>query len=460
MDAAQIGVASTALEAKLRAITEIAEEFNERKNRPGTVACMMTVLNPIGLGNFPKNQRQADSTNNDPHRNAAIDAANARLQNIWDRMDQIHPNETVQEPPQPSNEEINVIQVAAMAINALSDSQALMALARMTADRTTGTTRRWMAYAIACAIDDEFGVPERMEAIRNRDDWPTMAGTGDILLTHIRHYHAQNGSWRETLNRAATELCQEHDINEISYRMLQKPGVILETIKKRDPELRYQLTMDIMPGQDESVDGLVFRYRDTVYMKTIGEPFPKGFPASTAAEIAEQYLERYNSPHRGTQETAWDYYKTTALSVLRIAHMQLHCVSPEDLLSLMDTVSANLPRDTDMPRHILRIVTGRNDSVQDLMLLGHMDTPPVTTRNGAARIIRAARRAGLNETDIWELGRFLKTDPDQHGIRRPAADGQALKHISDTARKAGIPDAIIAMIREETGGHHSLHSYS
>ena len=73
----------------------------------------------------------------------------------------------------------------------------------------------------------------------------------------------------------------------------------------------------------------------------------------------------------------------------------------------------------------------------------------MTGPNGANRIIKAARRAGLRQTELWKLARTMGLDPDRYGIRRPTLAPEAMDRIAQAARETGIPDNLIAMVREE-----------
>ena len=73
----------------------------------------------------------------------------------------------------------------------------------------------------------------------------------------------------------------------------------------------------------------------------------------------------------------------------------------------------------------------------------------MTGPNGANRIIKAARRTGLRQTELWKLARTMGLDPDRYGIRRPTLAPEAMDRIAQAARETGIPDNLIAMVREE-----------
>ena len=119
------------------------------------------------------------------------------------------------------------------------------------------------------------------------------------------------------------------------------------------------------------------------------------------------------------------------------------------MAGFVDKIKELLPPDSEMVRHIMAIVTGRDDDLQNALLQGHYHTSAITDANNANRILKAARRAGIG-TGLWELARLLGTEPDRYGITKPTLEQKTMDQIAKAAKESGIPGHIATIIRAET----------
>ena len=443
---------STALEAKLETIVGLSEDFHRKQDLMGMIGCTLSMMNPMALAEgFPENiTSDQEKQIQDPERQQAATEAKARLNALMKKTEELRYTKKDDDPSQPTDQQVATIQLTSSAIDALSDAQAIKALTNLMRDHTLDPDLRWSAYGLAQGITDHSDIPQALDDITNHEAWETVPETRTRIMEEVATFQKNNGSWEGTLIKASHQLCRESGIDRPSDEMIERPGIIRDMALTKDTSKRHQLTIDIGADHEGFIDGVMFTYRDITHLKTISEPFPQGFPAPRAAQIAKDYLSKCENPDRLPQEADWNHHRQTGLNALRIAQLELHCVSDTDIIEFIDTLTEILPSDSEMVSHVMRIITWRDDQTQDALLQGMLKTTPTTTNNGANRIIKAARRTGLRQTELWELARLLRVDPGQYGINRPTLDEETLEQIVQAATDAGIPDSLIAMVREET----------
>ena len=232
--------------------------------------------------------------------------------------------------------------------------------------------------------------------------------------------------------------------------MLRRPGIISDAVLTRDQEQRYQLVTDIVPQPHDIIDAVIFNYAGRTYLKTIGEPFPKGFPHPTALEIAQEFLQRCSQPGGETEASELQKHRQTAMDAMKLAQLQLHCLTAEAASNFMLRLNDALPENSDMVNHVMRLITARDNSAQDLLLRGRLHTSPILDRNANTKFIKAARSAGLRPAALWEIAMFLNLNPQDYGISRPTLSPEALRELALAADEAGIPGHIVTMVSQET----------
>ena len=449
----QIIAVATGLEAKTETIVELAEQFHQEQDLLGMTACTMALAKVITLAaGFPENiEEEGGNVHFSLRRKRVIADTKARFQALYQRAHQLTYDSRGQPVPKLTSKQINAVQTAATTIEALSDAQAVAALAVLTADTDMPPDLRWGAYGIAQGITDRKAPLPDHHAIASHEDWATAANTMDRVSNAVKIFQATTENRENTLKQAGKQICREHGIDEPSDQTLSRPGLIRNLSFTKDPDKRYQFGIDAADDDHEDfVDTVMFNYRGLTYTKTISEPFPTGFPAPTAMEIAAQYLSRCHQPDRTPRGADWETHRQTGLDALRLAQLQLHCLHPDDAADFIRNISRILPEREELVRQIMRVATGREESVENALLHGKLKTAPPINDTGAKSIIKEARHAGLGQTGLWELAKLLSVDPGQYGIRRPTLSENEMDQVALAAEKAGIPEHIIIMIAEET----------
>jgi hypothetical protein len=121
---------------------------------------------------------------------------------------------------------------------------------------------------------------------------------------------------------------------------------------------------------------------------------------------------------------------------------------------LIESLEEIFPARSDMTMHVMRIITGRDRGVHDLILPEGLATQPMADRNDITRLVKTARKAGLRKTEMWELARFLGMDPGSHGIERPEMDPETAEQVRRAMLTAGIPENAMASVLEELAGEN------
>ena len=254
------------------------------------------------------------------------------------------------------------------------------------------------------------------------------------------------------LRTRARDLCREYGIEHPSEEALDRPGVISDLVLSRDPDRRYQLSLEMGVPNYAHVDIVMFRYRDETHIKAVGEPFPRGFPGPTALEIAREFLRMCGEPERRPRDANWREHRETGLSAARAAQAGLHDIYRSNVADLIASLEEIFPPRSDMPMHVMRIITGRDQGVHDLILPLGLATQTMTARNDTTRLVREARKAGLRKTEMWELARFLGIEPGTYGIIRPEMGPETAERVGQAMLTAGIPESAMTSVLEELTG--------
>ena len=338
-------VVAAAIQAKLESIISLSETFNQQQDAIGIVACAI-VLYPTytNLEQLVGPRTQGPVKTGDVHKDAAIEKAHARIGRILERADHIALRQKREDIPPPNPKDVRLAELAATAVSALSDAQAISAMAGMTADAGLEEDIRWTALGFAQGLAAQEDLPHDITDTLHQREWQSLAATGHTIRGQITLFNSNNLGWKAPITQAALDLYRQHGIDQASNLMLARPGVIHDAIQSMDPQKACQFTTDLAPHNEAAADGVILRHRETTHIKTILEPFPPGFPATAAADIAQQYIDRcirstQDHPGLPRQQMLQD-----GISALRLAQTHLHTAQPDDIVNLVDNITDMLPR--------------------------------------------------------------------------------------------------------------------
>ncbi len=452
----QLQVAAIAMAARMAIVSDLAERFDEQQDVTGMVGCMLAIMELIS----EKDALTANIAQNpkDPHSQEEWEDARAQAQEMMER--EAHRSDDVRyraggpHLPGPSEGQIAAAGLAVSVIAALAHIAAAERLGRIMADQGEEDGGRWSAFGIAQGMAHETLDWEEIDDAMERPEWASAPGVRDeirkLMCGPADHPHNPAGP----LRTRARDLCREYGIEHPSEEALDRPGVISDLVLYRDPGRRYQFSMEIWALDEAYADIVMFRYRDETYVKTVGEPFPRGFPGPTALEIAREFLRMCAEPGLQPDGAGWRRHRETGLSAARAAQAGLHDLDPSEVGDLLASLEEIFPERSDMTMHVMRIITGRDQGVHDLILPRGLTTQTMAVRNETTRLVKAARKAGLRKTEMWEFARFLGIEPGKYGIVRPEMDPETAERVERAMLTAGIPESAMASVLEELAGEN------
>ena len=450
----QLRVAAIALTARIEIVSDLAERFDEQQDVTGIVGCILAITELLS--------EKEDLTANiaqdpeDPHSQEEWEDALAQAQEMMERenhrTDDVRYRGDTANPPEASEGEVAAAGLAASVISVMAYITAAERLGRIMADQGEEDEARWSAFGIAQGMAHETPDWEEIDNAMEAPEWASAPGVREeirkLMCEPADHPHSPTGP----LRTRARDLCHEYGIEHPSEDALDRPGVISDLVLSRDPGRRYQLSLEMGVPNDAHVDIVMFRYRDETHLKAIGEPFPRGFPGPTALEIAREFLRMCGEPERRPRDANWREHRETGLSAARAAQAGLHDIYRSDVADLIASLEEIFPPRSDMPMHVMRIITGRDQGVHDLILPLGLATQTMTARNDTTRLVREARKAGLRKTEMWELARFLGIEPGTYGIIRPEMGPETAERVGQAMLTAGIPESAMTSVLEELTG--------
>ena len=214
------------------------------------------------------------------------------------------------------------------------------------------------------------------------------------------------------------------------------------------------VTPQHLPSADEGyVAYVLYIHQGQKYVQAVADPYPKGFPADQAVEHMEaamEYLEQQESAYDETHpELQWCGFRELIQARMNAAMMELHDVSQDDLLGVIDAAKRlELPHGARIA--LIEAATNWEPTIAQLILkgTGHAASK-MATRRQASEIIKAARQAGLDEYKLADIAEYLGYEDTTLGIAKPKVSRRALKQIEQAGIAAGLPrDSIESMLYE------------
>ena len=452
----QLRAAAIAVAVRMETVSDLAERFDEQQDATGIVGCILALTELIS----EKDDLTANIVQNpeDPHSQEEWEDARAHAQEMMEgearRLDDVRYRDSSPRLTEPSEDQIAAAGLAGSVMAALAHIAAAGRLGRVMADQREEDGARWAAFGIAQGMAHETPDWEEIDEAMERPEWASAPGVRDeikkLMCGPADHPHSPSGP----LRTRARDLCREYGIEHPSEEALDRPGVISDLVLSRDPGRRYQLSLEMGAPNEAHADIVMFRYRDETHVKAVGEPFPRGFPGPTALEIAREFLRMCREPGRRPQGADWRGLRETGLSAARAAQAGLHDLDRSDVGDLLTSLEEIFPERSDMTMHVMRIITGRDQGVHNLILPRGLATQTMAVRNDTTRLVRAARKAGLRKTEMWELARFLGIEPGTYGIGRPEMDTETAERVERAMLTAGIPESAMASVLEELAGEN------
>ena len=309
---------------------------------------------------------------------------------------------------------------------------------------------RWTALAVGTAATHQSLDGEDIEESFQTHDWDSFPGTKETLR-EILPAPEEDPSRLDGDFRAATlALLRSNGIDSVTEDILQRPGVISDLIISMEWSKDYQISLELQTPSESHTDAVLFKHEDRVWIKGMAEPFPKGFDAGRAMQIASEFMDLCQEPGCQPEDADWEALHRTGLSGFKAAWLGLHDVPNEAFAALATSLTEQLyEQQRDLPKHMMEILCGGDHDLQRHLLRGYLTRQQTMEDNQLNRVVKAARRGGMPDADLWTLIRLTGADPGQYGVSRPALDENLILSLVQAASNAGIPNHAIELLAEE-----------
>ena len=450
----QLRIAAIALTARIEIVSDLAVRFDEQQDVTGIVGCILAITELLS--------EKEDLTANiaqdpeDPHSQEEWEDALVQAQEMMDRenhrTDDVRYRGDAPNSPEVYEGEVAAAGLAASVISVMGYITAAERLGRIMADQGEEDGARWAAFGVAHGMTHSIPSWEIIDNTMETPAWTSAPGVRDEIRKLMCEPSDHPQSPTGPLRTRARVLCREYGIEHPSEEALDRPGVISDLVISRDPGRRYQLSLEMGAPNDSHVDIVMFRYRDETHVKTIGEPFPRGFPGPTALEIAREFLRMCGEPERRPEDADWRGHREAGTQRRPGRTGRTPRPRPLGRGGPHRQPGGDLPaqkrhahaRDEDHHRP--------GPGVHDLILPLGLATQTMTARNDTTRLVREARKAGLRKTEMWELARFLGIEPGNYGIIRPEMGPETAERVGQAMLTAGIPESAMTSVLEELAG--------
>ena len=248
-------------------------------------------------------------------------------------------------------------------------------------------------------------------------------------------------------------LCQAAAEKEVSSLQVH-PGLFcsrqaINDILKKAFDGMSELPVEITPFETDPTEDegyvayVIYIHQGQKHIQAIEDPYPKGFPADQAVEHMEaalEYLEQqeddYGNAHPALE---WCGFREVIRARMDAAMLDLHDVSREDLLSVIETGKRlRLPHGARIA--MIDAATCWEPSVVELILKGTQHAnPKLATKQQASQIVQAARQAGLDDYKLAELAEMLGYQASEIGVTKPTVPDRTLARLERAAQAAGLP---------------------
>ena len=198
------------------------------------------------------------------------------------------------------------------------------------------------------------------------------------------------------------------------------------------------------PGEDEQPTAyIIYLYQETKHVKTLTEPYPKGFPQ----ELAEHYAA---AASQGLTATAFEnelleddedafHIEQAVVTMMNAAELGLHDTTQADLRSILQKA-----KETNIPRggraSITEAITEYDYELADTVLDDHNGRwRKRATKRQALKVIHTARHQKVDVYTMAELATAMGYEPEELGVTTPPLTNAQSSAILKAVEKAGLP---------------------
>ena len=214
---------------------------------------------------------------------------------------------------------------------------------------------------------------------------------------------------------------------------------------------------DVLYPEDAGQTGppvpyMTFIHAQAKYVKTINEPYPKGFPQRLAVEYASAAAQAAMAIATDRNPDA-EVESPTDLIVDEMVHIMgdtaklgLHTATPADLKAIVKSAKdAGLPRGARTT--LIQALTDYDSNLADTVLQDPTSTwRKRVTRKQALKSLHAARQNRVDVHTLAELANAMGYDPNELGLHVPNLTKPQFAAIVEAVENAGLPQTAATRI--------------
>lgn len=436
---AQTLVATMALKAKMDSVKDSITRFADRKDLTGYVGAALSATRIImEMNDFLEENSESSGG---ARARAILEEAAETIDATRYEGDQTDA---------PTTEQVGISSMTSQVIDHIVWTRVNQAMTVLMADPDLSEEIRWSALAIGTAATHQNLDREGIEESFQTNEWDSFAETKETLRELLPGLEEDPSRLDGDFRAARLALLRSNGIDSVTEEILQRPGVISDLIASMDWSKDYQLSLELQTPSESHTDAVLFKHDGRVWIKSMAEPFPKGFDPGRAMRIASEFMDLCQEPGRQPEDADWEALHRTGLSAFKAAWLGLHDVPNEAFAVLATHLTERLDeQQRDLPKHMMEILCGGDQELQNHLLRGYLTTQQTMENNQLNRVVKAARRGGMHDADLWTLIKLTGADPRQYGISRPALDNNLILSLAYAASNAGIPNHATQLLAEE-----------
>ena len=430
---------ATALTAQMDSITDSLAKFAERNDFVGYMGATMSAVSTL---------QEMNDFLEESGKPAGSEEALKLLEEAANAMDAT--TYEGEKPNQPTPEDISITSLTGQIVQSIAWTRVNQAMTTLIADPNQDAGVRWAALAIGTGMTHQRPNSEDIEDCFEQAEWDHHPETRETLREILPAPEDDPSRLDGDFRAATMALFRHHGVDNVTDDILQRPGVISDLTIYMNPSKDYQLSLEMGVPSESHTDAVLFKHDGGIWIKSMAEPFPKGFSAETAMKIAGDFLHLCQQPDRQPEDADWNELRRTGISAFKAARLGLHDVTHEAFAVLATCLTELINhQQRDLPKHMMQTLCGGDQDLQRHLLQGHLTTMQTMDDNHVNRMVKLARRGGMGNAELWTLINLTGAQPEQYGVTRPALDENLIEALHAVAGNSEIPEHVLTLLIEE-----------
>lgn len=335
--------------------------------------------------------------------------------------------------------EASSISLMTSTLNIFAANAAARALAEKANDRSLAIDERWSyllaLFQAACATWNNVRDPALAEALCE-------AIPDDHLLTWMRLKeqmdHTMQTDDDPPYHSAFIQLCVDSGITETSPECSAYPAAVRFMIQNLRADMEWELgAWHFETTEFDLLEVIRFVHNGGQYVKLIHEPYPDDYPSDTVKAQMIDLIDTLND-YSDCNDPDFNVNYVTAKAMYEAPARDLHTMSYDDVAGFISEVRPELD-DPAVANYLFRSLTGYHQKLGMLMTPPDVVPEPLATPDQTSAILQAARAAGMNDVELWELALRVEAEPEDFGLPAPVINETAFGTLEDSVSAWGIP---------------------